>query len=555
MNYRVIFLLLSAFVASRAFTVPESNIHASISVGARQKARVLRTTSVKIASTIVDNDIGSVGIRSEQPQEQRRDEDTFDWFKAWYPLVPVEILDPEIPHHFTLLGMDLVVWNDGKIPGVAFQSKKDRPKNAKREMGEWRVFEDECPHRKVPLSEGRVEDDGSLLCSYHGWQFEGTQGKLVDVPQLEQDSAQLQAVQMNPKSQCSSFPVQIVDGVLWIWPSTGDDARLESALTPVNSYQGHKEIEATSPDRVWYGPWNYRQLPYGADFFIENVVDPAHVSISHHNVVGSRYSDQRMSMKHITKLTKDGFAVEVNVQGNNSTTTFSAPSHVAIEAPFGDKGAFQCLELYASPSLPGFSNHVGRIIVVKDEAGATPKLLRTFTAPIPKWLNHVLAAAFLNQDAVFLHQQERLMAKKGQYTTLNNSNKDHHSGDEYSQAVLPIEADKGVLFFRQWMSKFAGKRIPYKNNPTMPPVDSSVCFDQYNSHMATCQICQTALRRLKKIRFVSFFLATCLAVVRPLQRRPLWNFASVLVSAGLGLGLNKLIGMFYKYEFSHSHND
>jgi hypothetical protein len=33
----------------------------------------------------------------------------------------------------------------------------------------WVVFEDRCPHRLAPLSEGRLEPStGQLMCSYHG---------------------------------------------------------------------------------------------------------------------------------------------------------------------------------------------------------------------------------------------------------------------------------------------------------------------------------------------------------------------------------------------------
>lgn len=42
-----------------------------------------------------------------------------------------------------LLGRDLVLW--------------------KGKDGEWSVFDDRCPHRAVPLTEGRVEDDGTLM--------------------------------------------------------------------------------------------------------------------------------------------------------------------------------------------------------------------------------------------------------------------------------------------------------------------------------------------------------------------------------------------------------
>ena len=42
-----------------------------------------------------------------------------------------------------LLGKDLVVW--------------------KNTEGTWATFDDRCPHRAAPLTEGRVEKDGSLM--------------------------------------------------------------------------------------------------------------------------------------------------------------------------------------------------------------------------------------------------------------------------------------------------------------------------------------------------------------------------------------------------------
>lgn len=187
----------------------------------------------------------------------------FQWFKQWYPVVPVEILDVEKPSKFTLLGMDLVVWNDGKVG--TFQSKKKRPKYAKRSMGEWRAFEDACPHRKVPLSEGRVEDDGTLLCSYHAWRFDGS-GACTAIPQL----TNADKIMQNPKSNCNAFPTMVKNGILWVWPSNDPDAVLESAVSPPNTSAADED----DPDALWLGPWNYRELPYGADYFIENVVDP-----------------------------------------------------------------------------------------------------------------------------------------------------------------------------------------------------------------------------------------------------------------------------------------
>jgi phenylpropionate dioxygenase-like ring-hydroxylating dioxygenase large terminal subunit len=174
----------------------------------------------------------------------------------------------EKPHHFHLLGQDVVVWYDGAIGNGRFGPKKNRPRGAKRsDQGTWRAFIDECPHRKVPLSEGRVEDDGTLLCSYHAWRFDG-QGQCVAVPQVE-SLDDLSKIQNNPRTRCNSFPTRLINGVLFVWPSADENAVLESSLTPV----AHRPAESNR-ERLFEGTWNYRELPYGADYFIENVVDP-----------------------------------------------------------------------------------------------------------------------------------------------------------------------------------------------------------------------------------------------------------------------------------------
>ena len=89
----------------------------------------------------------------------------------------------------------------------------------------------------------------------------------------------------------------------------------------------------------------------------------------------------------------------------------------------------------------------------------------------------------------------------------------------------------------------------------MPDSSNEVVFDVWNGHTKYCRYCQDALRRLKKVRFASLFAAACMAVVRPAKLGVKGSLASTLALAGVGLLVNKLIGMFYRYEFSHSHND
>ncbi|CAN1130902.1 Protochlorophyllide-dependent translocon component 52, chloroplastic [Linum perenne] len=64
--------------------------------------------------------------------------------------MPVCDLDKKVPHGKKVMGIDVVVWWDCN-------------ENA------WKVFDDMCPHRLAPLSEGRIDQWGRLQCVYHGW--------------------------------------------------------------------------------------------------------------------------------------------------------------------------------------------------------------------------------------------------------------------------------------------------------------------------------------------------------------------------------------------------
>src|ERR1700739_1257375 len=45
---------------------------------------------------------------------------------------------------------------------------------------------DACPHRRVPLSLGKIIG-GDLRCAYHGWTFDGVSGACTAIPNLSAD--------------------------------------------------------------------------------------------------------------------------------------------------------------------------------------------------------------------------------------------------------------------------------------------------------------------------------------------------------------------------------
>lgn len=72
-------------------------------------------------------------------------------------------------------------------------------------------FEDRCPHRRMPLSAGRVTTDDSLVCAYHGLTF-NSEGQCILVPGQETP----------PNINLTRYPVEERWGFVWVW--MGDPA-------------------------------------------------------------------------------------------------------------------------------------------------------------------------------------------------------------------------------------------------------------------------------------------------------------------------------------------
>ena len=102
------------------------------------------------------------------------------WRKHWYPVAVEKYTTKDKPFAFTLMGTALVIWYD-------FVAQ------------EWRAVSDRCPHRLAPLSEGRINAAGHVECPYHGWAFEGENGKCSSMPQKPTGEA------MPAKACVSSF--------------------------------------------------------------------------------------------------------------------------------------------------------------------------------------------------------------------------------------------------------------------------------------------------------------------------------------------------------------
>ncbi|MDA0267074.1 MAG: Rieske 2Fe-2S domain-containing protein [Cyanobacteria bacterium] len=378
------------------------------------------------------------------------DPNTFDWAEAWYPVAYVEDLDKRQPHRFTLLEQDLVIWWDPN--GAA-----------------WQVFADKCPHRLAPLSEGRINAAGLLECPYHGWGFSGS-GSCEAMPQQPADSQ----ASASPRACALALPATLRQGLLFVYPGKPEHA--PQVTVPII------EPVEQAPEG-WVMLNTFRDLPYDALTLLENVLDASHIPYTHHKTVGKRENAAPMVLEVLTSG-KQGFQgvwPEGPRKGKLGTqhTHFIAPGlmyHDLTSKQFGRT----LTVVYAVPTRKGECRLFARFPF--KFASKLPGLLIGLT---PQWLSHIGNNRVLEDDQIFLHLQERLLAQAGD--------------QPYAQSCfLPTQADQYVVAFRKWIRDFQAD--PFPNQRLSPALSREALLDRYHSHTQSCQSCRQALKRIQLIR-------------------------------------------------------
>ena len=130
------------------------------------------------------------------------------------------------------------------------------------------VFDDRCAHKRMPLSAGRLREDGTLECAYHGLCYDSA-GNCVKVPS--------QPDQPIPKrAKLRAFPSIEQDGLVWVWP--GNPERMGNCNPPRTPEIGDDGWETECSPPLHVGA-NYRLL-------IENLLDITHFYPLHDGNIG-----------------------------------------------------------------------------------------------------------------------------------------------------------------------------------------------------------------------------------------------------------------------------
>lgn len=164
----------------------------------------------------------------------------------WYPLVAQKRLSKK-PLKMKLLGKYLVLV---------------------KLKGEIACFEDRCPHRNVPLSDGFVENN-HLRCGYHGWAF-NKQGLVTKIPGCQC---------MKEQITLKSYKVHIEDGIIWV------------CLKGNRAFKNPFYLDSTFDTQT-----HFKSLQSDFIHTIENFLDATHTPFIHKGLLRKESKQQRMEV-------------------------------------------------------------------------------------------------------------------------------------------------------------------------------------------------------------------------------------------------------------------
>ncbi len=383
------------------------------------------------------------------PQQQERWQR--QWLQRWYAVACLQDLDRSRPFAFTLLDQDLVIWWDAG--------------------GEqWRAFADVCPHRLVPLSEGRLNAGGELECPYHGWSFDG-EGRCTAIPQAPPEVAATACD--SGRSRCRTYATATGQGLLFVFAGeAAGAAEVALPLVPLLEEPG------------WLVQDTFRDLPMDALTLLENVLDVSHVPFTHHRTVGRRENAAPVEAE-LTGSGPEGFTAawkEGPRRGKlgSQFTTFEAPGLMWHDLDASGFARFLTV-VYATPTRRGACRLIARF-----PFQFRSRLPRLLVGLRPRWLQHIGNHTVLEDDQVFLHGQERTLAERG------------GSSDFTRACYLPTSADVYVKALHNWIVGHGGE--PFPGQPLPPRQGLVPLMDRWEAHSRHCRSCSAAHGRIRRWR-------------------------------------------------------
>ena len=484
--HKALLLLVLLWSTCHAFLVPNARA-VSVSTTAMMRPATALVSPLFRPSPFLHNTAITATATTSSNADSILD---YDWKNHWYALTfnsyipnPSESAEA-VPA--AVFGHPLVLWRS-------------------HDNGEVHCAHDVCPHRSAALSEGRLRN-GNLECLYHGWEF-ASDGTCVRIPQLKEGAA-------IPKRACLKLkPCRIVEGIVWVWMGDGKPTkgppRQDDGL---DEWTGKREGFFVNDVQI--------DLPYDHSYLAENLIDPAHVAISHDRTQGGGVRENAQPYEMILdedSVSSQGFTGRFRYANKPDASwielKFEAPG--IIRQTGNPRGSIQFgAALHCMPLALGRSR-----LLFRAYFGGLPWLASKIISSKPKWQRNLNSCKILEQDVGLITTQEDHFSR----------NPNHSLQNDY---LLIKSSDTFVDAYRTWMDRvghgmpwFQGlaTRSPNVGNhlagfqlpPAMDPANhrssgQDAVETRYHRHVMHCPTTRKALENVqmfKKLCFVMSILA------------------------------------------------
>jgi phenylpropionate dioxygenase-like ring-hydroxylating dioxygenase large terminal subunit len=383
----------------------------------------------------------------------------------WYPVIFLQDFPENRPYGFSIYDESFVLFINSE--------------------GQLECLPDRCPHRSAKLSDGQLID-GKLECLYHGWQF-GKGGECLHIPQLVEGGK-------IPKAACvKSLAVTVRQSLVWVWLGATEAANLDDIPTL-------DVLEASGVSTSDY----MVELPYDRTYLIENVLDPAHVNISHDRSEAGVKKEDAQPLE-IEILESSGRGIFSRYRGMRKPNErwklldFIAQNLVHYRLSEGIPNFVFGLALYSLPLGRGRC----RLLLRRYSNAQNWKLKYK-----PLWMEHLRQSKVLEEDLPQIVGQQ---------------NEIYRSDQQLKSLYLPLKtSDELVIEYRKWLDRF-GQSIPFyegyetsqKSNHPGDKIET-IPLDRFSRHTQNCRSCSRAYQKTENVKKSAIAMAifwTALAIL------------------------------------------
>lgn len=322
----------------------------------------------------------------------------FDYAAHWYPVIWATDLQVNEPTKVTVFDVDYVISKTSDDQVICLL--------------------DICAHKGAALSEGRVSTNGqNFQCAYHGWSFNGKTGECAEIPQLVNPDGSSATI---PSRSCAhAVPVQIHQGMVWLFPGGGLEAALQAPPPPTVA-----EVETEGFKLGKY----IRDFPVDWPILVSNILDPDHGIFAHQTASFDMYSASNQYPLDVHQEYPNGgkgwilsskvdsrkklLKVDEKLRGDANSSRMTKTKKKKEDAPELWASSFFHAPIHVQlkrvDKNTGSTNFVSTFYICPVGVGRTRFMAAQGSKmSIPRWITKLFTDNFLDQDTYLLATQQK----------------------------------------------------------------------------------------------------------------------------------------------------